>query len=145
MEGIQDRSARRVRGTAAGTLRNEQHILQQLKPKICKARLRAFSGTLAAMLRLLYVRLKGGYVNKCGLNLGCSNCVISVMCSMAAQEKKLEAQNSGGIEAKPDSQQPQPAICAFAGENKCGYFRFNGKCMGEDCSLHPSRKQQAVR
>jgi hypothetical protein len=24
----------------------------------------------------------------------------------------------------------------------CGYMRFNGKCMGEGCSLHPSRKAE---
>lgn len=29
-------------------------------------------------------------------------------------------------------------ICAFYGKD-CGYMRFNGKCMGEECSLHPSR------
>lgn len=32
-------------------------------------------------------------MNKCGFNLECSNCVISVTCSMAAQDIKESAQH----------------------------------------------------
>jgi hypothetical protein len=43
-------------------------------------------------------------------------------------EKKFAASNKPSVE-----------ICALYGKN-CGYMRFNGACMGAECSVHPSRK-----
>jgi hypothetical protein len=45
------KSAHRVRGTAAGTLWNEQHYLQQLNYASLKAGQRRLSGTLYAITK----------------------------------------------------------------------------------------------
>ena len=45
-------------------------------------------------------------MNKCGLNLECSNCVISVTCSMAAQDTKEPA-----LHIAQHGQLAMPGIC----------------------------------
>ena len=66
----------------------------------------------------------------------------SVFKMVAAQEKNLEAQHSGCVEAKPGSQQPQPAICL-----RCygtGWISIP-HTNSVPCSCSQTRKQQAVR
>lgn len=44
---------------------------------------------------------------------------------------------------KPSHNNARDEICAYYGKD-CGYMRFNGVCMGVECSLHPSRKTSPV-